>query len=576
MRRSFRSFGLVTLTLLAACSAGADGVTLKGKPDDAGNGGLDVTGPERDASTDRTTPGADRVTPGGDAQNPPGDGAVPSKDGGPVGADDAGPSGDGGTTPGMMGCGTREVCGDGIDNECNGVADNGCACVPGQTQRCYDGAPAQAGRGVCVWGMQTCQGTGEFGDWGACTGAGRPQPVECGRMMDFRCNGNIDEGCACATGATRNCYSGPMGTEGVGSCRPGMQTCRMTDSGSEWGPCSGEVLPGSRDLCDGGDQDCDGRPNTACTCVVNAGRSCYSGPTGTQGVGACRAGTQRCVMTASGPNWNACTGEVLPMADLCDGVDRNCDGNANTGCTCMVGATRPCYSGPAGTSGVGVCRAGVQTCARAASGVGTTWGAACAGEVLPGATEICGNMRDDNCNGAVDEGCPTMRVCPDGYDLSTDVNNCGRCGNRCPTGEACVAGVCVGNGQLRISMTWDVMGDLDLHVVPPCGTEIYYGRLMACGGELDVDSCPALSPSSARAGDTCHGPENVFWASSPPSGTYVVCANPWRQGAGAMRYTITVTRGTTVLRTWTGTRSGSAGYRACSASSPAYVGSFTI
>jgi hypothetical protein len=576
MRRSFRSFGLVTLSLLAACSAGADGVTVKGKPDDAGDGtGLDGATTGRDATTDRTSPTSDRTTPGSDAPTTTGDGAVPSNDGGTTGGDDAGTSGgDGGTTPGMMGCGTREVCGDGIDNDCNGVADNGCACVPGMTQRCYDGPPAQAGRGVCVWGMQTCTGTGEFGDWGACMGAGRPQPVVCGRMMDFRCNGNIDEGCACTPGATRNCYSGPMGTEGVGSCRPGMQTCRMTTTGSEWGTCTGEVLPGARDLCDGGDQDCDGRPNTNCTCVVNAARSCYSGPTGTQGVGACRAGTQRCVMTASGPNWNACTGEVLPSMDQCDGVDRNCDGNTNTGCTCMVGATRPCYSGPAGTSGVGVCRAGVQTCARAASGVGTTWGTACTGEVLPGPTEVCGNLRDDNCNGAVDEGCTTMRVCPDGYDLLNDPNNCGRCGNRCPAGEVCANGVCVGNGQLRVTMTWSAMGDMDLHVVPPCGTLIYYGALSACGGTLDVDSCPA--GRRANATDPCNGPENIFWPAAPASGTYVVCAVPY-QLSTAVNYTVTVTRGTTQIRRWTGTRPAGNNFSArCSRTSPFYIGDFAI
>ena len=42
-----------------------------------------------------------------------------------------------------------------------------------------------------------------------------------------------------------------------------------------------------------------------------------------------------------------------------------------------------CYTGPTGTAGVGICRAGMQVCATVASG-GTDWGA-CTGEVFPAA-----------------------------------------------------------------------------------------------------------------------------------------------------------------------------------------------
>ena len=207
----------------------------------------------------------------------------------------------------------------------------------------------------------------------------------------------------------------------------------------------------------------------------------------------------------------------------------------------------------------------------------TAWDTACAGQTLPAAAEVCGNRLDDNCNGMVDEGCPATPMCPTGFDLLNDRNNCGRCGNVCPADQACAAGVCVGNGNLRITMTWDRMGDMDLHVVPPCGTEIYYGRQVACGGNLDVDSCPAQSPSSSYPSgtDPCTGPENIYWAGTPANGTYVVCANPWALST-TVNYRVTVTRGTTVIRTWTGSRSGSAGYRACSPTSPSYIGSFTI
>ncbi|EYF01849.1 RCC1 domain-containing protein [Chondromyces apiculatus] len=46
-----------------------------------------------------------------------------------------------------------------------------------------------------------------------------------------------------------DCYTGPAGTEDVGICRSGQQTCNADGSG--YGPCLGEVLPGS-ETCDPG------------------------------------------------------------------------------------------------------------------------------------------------------------------------------------------------------------------------------------------------------------------------------------------------------------------------------------
>jgi len=64
---------------------------------------------------------------------------------------------------------------------------------------------------------------------------------------------------------------------------------------------------------------------------------------------------------------------------------------------CTSGQTIPCYSGAGGTQGVGICKAGTQTCTNG------QWGA-CQGEVTPVA-EICGDGKDNNCDGQTDEGC---------------------------------------------------------------------------------------------------------------------------------------------------------------------------
>ena len=62
--------------------------------------------------------------------------------------------------------------------------------------------------------------------------------------------------CPCEVGSQRSCYFGPAGTEGVGICQAGVETCQ---EGGLWGYCEGQVLPGE-ETCDADniDQDCDG------------------------------------------------------------------------------------------------------------------------------------------------------------------------------------------------------------------------------------------------------------------------------------------------------------------------------
>ncbi|HUU03915.1 MAG TPA: lamin tail domain-containing protein [Myxococcota bacterium] len=78
------------------------------------------------------------------------------------------------------------------------------------------------------------------------------------------------------------------------------------------------------------------------------------------------------------------------------------------------GTTRPCYSGPAGTAGFGICHAGTETYTAGA------WSGNCIGEVTPAANDDQCDGVDDNCDGTPD----------DGSDL-TLATRCGACDNDC-------------------------------------------------------------------------------------------------------------------------------------------------
>jgi hypothetical protein len=227
-----------------------------------------------------------------------------------------------------------------------------------------DDLPADVGRGMadaavpepsgCAPG--TIDANGDPSDGCECTPSA--SPVEICNGADDDCNGKIDDGLVEDCGTSGTC------TAGTRHCSEGV-----------WGECEPLVAP-SPEVCGGGDEDCDGTIDEDCECVPGDTRDC-----GTD-VGACEFGSQTC---SSDGTWGACTGETGPSAEICDGVDNDCDGMVD-------GMTRTC-----GTN-TGTCTMGVETCVDGAYG-------ACVGGVGP-ATELCDAARaDEDCDGSKNEHC---------------------------------------------------------------------------------------------------------------------------------------------------------------------------
>jgi hypothetical protein len=195
------------------------------------------------------------------------------------------------------------------------------------------------------------------------------------------------------------CYSGPAGTAGVGECKQGMQHC---DANFEpVGGCVGEVLPQPETCLTPGDEDCNGKTNEGgegCVCAPSAVFLCYDGPKGTAGVGACKQGT--CLCNSAGTACEtACMGQVLPAPkeDCSTPADDDCDGQAvdpEDGCLCVANQATACYTGPAGTEGVGLCQGGMTVC----DATGKGYAGPCS-DVVPKPADDCTTSTDDDCDG---------------------------------------------------------------------------------------------------------------------------------------------------------------------------------
>lgn len=178
----------------------------------------------------------------------------------------------------------EDLCTNGIDDDCDGEVDNkngSCAYWHGGSEL-PDADTDPSDPGVIDVGY-----TGNYNDAyqipigsEICADTCVPIKSECFPSdineadvglcngLDDDCDGVVDEGCPCSPGQTQPCFAGPPNFRNVGTCRDGVQTCKVTMRASTgvWGECVGGITP-KQDVCDNADNNCNGCADDKLCCA---------------------------------------------------------------------------------------------------------------------------------------------------------------------------------------------------------------------------------------------------------------------------------------------------------------------
>ncbi|MBM4395263.1 MAG: putative metal-binding motif-containing protein [Deltaproteobacteria bacterium] len=286
------------------------------------------------------------------------------------------------------------------DNDCNGTTDDGYA---------WQGLPIGAGCdgvGACGAGTVVCSPAGTGATCSTNPDGTAPQNVKevCtptgGTPADEDCDGELDE-----EGATY-CVGYYLDEDSDKYGKSGAKKCLCAKGQPPWDKYTAsvaldcddndpEVHPKHPELCNGKDDNCDGKKDET---FPTKGQACAGPPPNDQ----CMNGTITC--TADGTAVE-CTGyHVSP--ETCNGKDDDCDGQTDEVFAWnAILPGKPC-------DGTGECGAGTVVCI---SDTEATCSTNANGPASQAKAETC-NARDDDCDGTTDEDWPDKSKPCDGPD----------------------------------------------------------------------------------------------------------------------------------------------------------------